>query len=208
MRMLRGTIVAAGAFAAVGLAGPVSAAPLVLNNLECDDYEIHMVFNNGLMNEDLSSVECLPSGPTPTPNPNATPTPRPTPTQTPGTNDGCTGIALSSVIGDNWLGLRNQEIKPGQQVTYCARLTRTGVKKLVFSTYEVSDGQCGRLELVVRQIGNLNWTVRSGYASSPSVTVLSLTEPGRTAPGTYEITAIGGNANPGCTHFNVAWKAY
>ncbi len=207
MRILRGTIVAVGAFSAVGLATPAGASPLVLNNLECDDYEIHMVFNNGLMNEDLSSVECLPSGPTPTPNPNATPTPvRPTPT--PATNDGCNGIPLDQVIGDNWLGLRKQLVERGQSVTYCARVTRTGVKKLAFSAYDVTDAQCGKLELVVRQIGNLGWTARSGMLSSPGVTALALLDPQRTAPGTYEITAIGGNSAAGCTRFDIAWKAF
>ncbi len=209
MRMWRETLIFAGMAVFAGVGRPAAAGlddKLLLHNLECDDYELKMIFQDGKLVENLSSVVCSDGPPTP---PTATPGPSasPSPTATPATG-GCNGTALDKVVGDNWFGFDNVQLAEGQQIRYCATLGRQA-SMLRFTAYDMSDRRCGSAEIRVRQIGNAGWSKKSGFSAAPGVTMVGsglIGNPTLTAAGAYEVTLVGGHTNEGCTKFRIGWK--
>ena len=186
----------------------VMADPTPIPKIECEDRVITLVFNNKELNPDLTKVHCLTSVPEPTPIGNV---PTPMPTALPPTTDRpCIGIALDKLTGDNgWLGFAGVELAEKKKITYCATLTRQA-SYISFKAYDITDRKCGSADIRVRQVGNTGWSKNSGFASSPIVNAAGTRwsgNPAWTAAGVYEVILELGPGSPGCTRFDIAWRA-
>ena len=122
----------------------------------------------------------------------------------------CIGIALNRLTGDNgWLGFAGVELAEKKKITYCATLTRQA-SYISFKAYDITDRKCGSADIRVRQVGNTGWSKNSGFASSPIVNAAGTRwsgNPAWTAAGVYEVILELGPGSPGCTRFDIAWRA-
>jgi len=151
-------------------------------------------------------------------NPVATPTPRPTATPIgtpPGDPELCPDgyLTESASKTDIWYGL-TVDVPNGATKRFCAPIMAPLVnyhpRQITFSWYDVSDQDCGALNVHVDAV-DLPLRPRGGTGHSASGNYVyygqigSRSMPEQTAPGIYVMTLVGGPSS--CTRYRIAWKA-
>jgi hypothetical protein len=149
----------------------------------------------------------------PEPSPSAAPTRTPGPTGIAYCPDGVLNRPASQT--DPWFGT-TVDVPQGVTMSFCAPVTLPLVKghpgQITFSWYDVSDQDCGALNVhvdavdpPVRPRGGSGWSSSGQYVYYAKVGERETPE--QTAPGVYVVTVTGGPSSDGCSRFRIAWKA-
>lgn len=159
----------------------------------------------------------------PTPTPTAAPSPSPSRTPGPTISEAaaCRDGTLNRVASqtDPWFGA-TVVVPQGETLHLCAPIREPLVhghpNQITFSWYDVSDQDCGALNIRVdaldppaRTRGGQGWSASGQFVYNARVGSgdnARLT-PEQTKPGLYAITLIGGPASDSCNKYRIAWKA-
>jgi hypothetical protein len=164
--------------------------------------------------EGCQKLEDLVNGTVVTPTPTPVATPRPTSTFIPGDPTLCPDGFLTEAASktDPWYGL-TVDVPEGVTKRFCAPvmppLVNTHPNSIVFSWYDVSDQDCGALNVHVdavdapsRPRGGAGFSASGQYYYYRRVGLLD--RPEQTAPGVYVMTLVGGPSS--CTRYRIAWR--
>jgi hypothetical protein len=168
--------------------------------------------------DDCPQLEALVAAPVATPSPTPRPTNSPggSVTPPPGDPELCPDGYLSEPASktDPWYGL-TVDVPEGTTKRFCAPvmapLVKTYPNQITFSWYDVSDQDCGAINVKIDAV-DLPLRPRGGQGYSASgqyvyyAKVGSRSTPEQTAPGIYVVTLTGGPSAQSCSRFRIAWR--